>query len=187
MHEESVGNVIRDYLTGEEIEETSYEEFRQALAKMLVEERGFPKERLKAKIGICFPMEGREYTRMADIAAYAEDGSPMLLAVFCSGEPGSYIRETLAAARLHKDVPAPFALVTDTKEAILLDASDGSVRGLGMRAVPHWEELRDMVAASPAAPLPDDVIERERRILFTYSEFLQDGCCHAFCRPKALD
>ena len=60
MHEESLGNVIRDYLTGEELVETSYEEFRQALARMLVEEKGYPKDRLTPKVGVCFPVDGHE-------------------------------------------------------------------------------------------------------------------------------
>ncbi|MDY7001579.1 MAG: type I restriction endonuclease subunit R, partial [Thermodesulfobacteriota bacterium] len=49
MHETSFNRTIRDYLTGEDLDETTYEEFRQALAKMLVEERGYPKDRLKSK------------------------------------------------------------------------------------------------------------------------------------------
>ena len=41
MHEVSLGGVIADYLTGEQLERTTYEDLRQALAKFLVEERGF--------------------------------------------------------------------------------------------------------------------------------------------------
>ena len=81
MHEESLGSVIRDYLTGEELAETSYEEFRQALARMLVEELGYPKAALAAKVGVCFPVDGREYTRMVDLVAFGPDGAPLLLVV----------------------------------------------------------------------------------------------------------
>lgn len=50
MHETSLGSVLRDYLTGESIDETTYEEFRQALARLLVEEKGYPRERLRPKV-----------------------------------------------------------------------------------------------------------------------------------------
>ncbi len=183
MHEESLGNVIRDYLTGEEIAETSYEEFRQALARMLVEEKGYPKERLAAKVGVCFPVEGTQYTRMIDLCATDADGRPLLFVIFCSGEPGSYIRESLAAARLYQCGGVPLVLVTDTHDAILLEAATGREIGRGMRGVPTWPEA--MALKAPAPALAEDALDRERRILFAYSEFLADGCCQGACRPKA--
>ena len=83
MHEESLGNVLYDYLTGEKIEETSYEEFRQALARMLVEEKGYPKDRLTSKVGVCFPVDGSDYTRMIDLYATDAAGDPLLFVIFC--------------------------------------------------------------------------------------------------------
>jgi len=185
MHEVSLGGALRDYLTGEQVEATTYEDVRQALAKLLVEEKRFPKTALKAKIGIRFPIDGTDFTRMIDLAAYAEGSSPLLLVIFCSGEPGSYRRESLAAARLHPVSPAPLVLVTDTKEAYLYATATGEELGHGMRAVPAWDELLALAAAHPApAPGPDQ-IDKERRILYAYSELLEGcGCPHA-CRPKA--
>ncbi|KUG28498.1 hypothetical protein ASZ90_001617 [hydrocarbon metagenome] len=186
MHEESLNRVIRDYLTGEDVEETSYEEFRQALARLLVEERGYPKDRMCAKVGVCFPVEGQDYTRMVDLVVADAGGAPLLVVIFCSGEPGSYIRETLAASRLYGDAPVPLALITDTKEALFLRVADGHIlaRG-GMRTIPHYDELVALAAASPAPPLAEDAKDRERRILFAYSEFLSGGCCAGACRPAA--
>lgn len=186
MHEESLNRVIRDYLTGEDVEETSYEEFRQALARLLVEERGYPKGQVCAKVGVCFPVDGKDYTRMVDLVVSDASGGPLLLVVFCSGEPGSYIRETLAASRLYGPSPVPLALVTDTREALILRVSDGRILAQGgMRTIPHFDDLTRLAADSPAPPLTDDAVMRERRILFAYSEFLSGGCCAGACRPTA--
>lgn len=185
MHEESYGTIIRDYLTGEELEETSYEEFRQALARLLVEERGYPKESLVPKRGLTFPVDGRDYTRMIDLTVFGPGGDPLLLVFFCSGEPGTYVREALAAARLH-DPPAPLVLTTDTKTAVLAEAAGGATLGEGMRAVPRHETLLELAAAHPAAPAAPDRAERERRILYAYSEMLS-SCCKGWCRPKARE
>ncbi len=187
MHEESLGTVIRDYLTGEELEETSYEEFRQALARLLVEERGFPRETLVPKTGVCFPIDGQDYTRMIDLEANGPDGAPLMLVIFCSGEPGTYMREALAAARLHKP-PVPLVLTTDTKSAVLAAAASGetlSPMGAGMRAIPYYQDLASLAAAHPLEPLAPDRAEREGRILYAYSEMLSGGCCQGACRPKA--
>lgn len=184
MHEESLGTVIQDYLTGEQLTETSYEEFRQGLARMLVEERGYPKSALIPKCGVCFPIDGQSYTRMVDVVAHGPDGEPWLLIIFCSGEPGSYARETLAAARLYVP-PVPLALVTDTRSAVLAAAGSGRELATGMRAVPRYEDLPGLIAANPLAPPDPKALERERRILFAYSEMLSGGCCQGACRPKA--
>jgi hypothetical protein len=184
MHEESLGTVIRDYLTGEELEETSYEIYRQALARLLVEERGYLKGRVLSKVGVCFPVDGRDYTRMVDLAVLGEDGRTLMLVIFCSGEPGSYLRESLAAARLF-DPPAPLVLVTDTKSAVLAASAIGEVLGAGMRAVPHGDDLEGLARAHPARELTPDQAERERRVLYAYSEMLSGGCCQGACRPKA--
>ena len=183
MHEESLGNVIRDYLTGEELEETSYEEFRQGLARMLVEEKGYPRERLTPKVGVCFPAAGSLYTRMIDLAATDAAGRTLLFVIFCSGEPGTYLREALAAARVYDYGPVPLVLVTDTRDAVLLDVGSGREIGRGMRAAPAYAALADL--AAPLPPLSDEALDRERRILFAYSEFLSGGCCQGACRPKA--
>ncbi|WP_243360017.1 type I restriction enzyme HsdR N-terminal domain-containing protein [Fundidesulfovibrio terrae] len=184
MHEESLGTVIRDYLTGEELEETSYEVYRQALARLFVEERGYPRDRVMSKIGIRFPVDGTEYTRMVDLAVLGPGGEILMLVVFCSGEPGSYLRESLAAARLH-DPPVPLVLATDTKSAALAASASGEVLGTGLRAIPHCDDLAALAEAHPARPLTPDQAERERRILYAYSEMLSGGCCQGACRPKA--
>jgi hypothetical protein len=184
MHEESLGSVIRDYLSGEELEETSYEEFRQALARMLVEEKGYPKESLVSKTGVCFPVDGKDYTRMVDLTALGPDGEPLLLIIFCSGEPGTYVREALAAARLHQP-PVPLVLTTDTKSAELVATVRGTTLASGMRAVPLYQDLAGLAQANPMAAPSSDQVERERRILYAYSEMLSGGCCQGACRPKA--
>ncbi|MHC1790958.1 type I restriction enzyme HsdR N-terminal domain-containing protein [Solidesulfovibrio sp.] len=182
MHEESLGNVIRDYLTGEELEETSYEEFRQGLARLLVEEHGYPRERLLPKVGVCFPVAGDQYTRMIDLAATDAAGRVLLFVIFCSGEPGTYRREALAAARVYDQGPVPLVLVSDTRDAVLLETAGGREIGRGLRAIPAYAALAAL--AGPIAPLSEEALDRERRILFAYSEFLSGGCCQGACRPK---
>lgn len=182
MHEVSLGGTIRDYLSGEAIPNTTFEDFRQALARLLVEEKGYPRERLAAKVGVSFPIEGETYCRVIDLVATDGSGRPLLLVLFCAGKPGTYERETLAAARLIEAGPAPLALVTDTKEAILLDVATGATLAEGMAAVPHWEELSRLAAGRERTELTPARIERERRILYAYSEMLT-SCCEGTCCP----
>jgi hypothetical protein len=181
MHETSYGQTIRDYLSGEEIVETTYEEFRQALARMLVEERGYPKERLAAKVEIAYRIGGKEHARALDIVALDEEGKPLLVVIFCSGKVGTFERETAVAGRLAPGGPAPLALATDTKEASLMVAQTGQVLARGMEAVPHWDDLIKLAREHEPRPLTDEDRAKLTRIFHAYSGFLVDSCCNAPC------
>ncbi|EPR43609.1 hypothetical protein dsx2_2226 [Desulfovibrio sp. X2] len=182
MHEISLGGTIRDYLSGEDVPSTTYEEVRQALARMLVEELGYPRERLRSKIGVRFPIDDREYCRVADLVAYDDEDRPLLVIIFCSGMPGTYDRETVAAARLIPGGPAPLAVSTDTRDAVLLSVPDGEHLDSGMHALPRWKDLPALAEGRRMEPLSGNRLLRERRILFAYSEFLT-SCCEGTCCP----
>ncbi len=185
MHDVSLGQTIRDYLTGEEIEQTTYEDLRQAMAQLLVEEKGYPREQLRPRVAVCFPIGGKNYTRIVDLAAFDGEGKPLLLLLFCPGVVSTYQREALAAARLFPECPAPLIAVTDSKEAMLLAVSSGDCQGEGMQAIPAWEQLPAKVAEAGYPILPPERLEAERRILYAYSESLYDCCGGAACAVAA--
>jgi len=200
MHEVSLGGMLTDYLTGQAIDETTYEEFRQALARMLVEDKGFPKASLKAKVPLVFQIDGQDTGRHIDLVAYdvpdVPDGSdvpggsgalgrPLLLVIFCAGEVGSFERETVSCARLFPGGPVPVAIATDSIGASILDTATGECTATGVRAIPTWDELRAMVAAIDAAtgriPLSEERRRKEERILHAYNGFLYGTCCSESC------
>lgn len=187
MHEVSLGQTIRDYLTGEHIEKTTYEDLRQALARILVEEKGYPKEALISKVAVHFPVQTgvdgtlEDYCRTVDLAVYDSAGKPLMLLLFCPGQVNTYRRESLAAARLFPAGPAPLIVVTDTKEALLVGVQNNVVLGEGMRAIPTWSWLAELVESYPVEPLSSEQIAGERRILHTYSEFIKTCCDATLC------
>jgi hypothetical protein len=192
MHEVSLGGMLTDYLTGESIDETTYEEFRQALAKFLVEEKGFPKASLKAKVPLVFQIDGQDTGRHIDLVAYdlsdtsGESGRPLMLVIFCAGDVGSFERETVSCARLFPGGPVPVAIATDSIGASILDSATGECTATGVRAIPTWEQVRARDAATPRIPLPQERRSKEERILHAYNGFLYGTCCSESCRvpPK---
>ena len=181
MHEVSFGNTLRDYLTGDEIEETTYEEFRQALARLLVEERGYPREGLTPRVEVGYEVDGEHYARSLDLVANGPDGRPVLAVIFCPGKVGSFERETRVAAQLLEGGPAPLALVTDTREASLLDVATGEMLCEGMASIPRWEELLTLAAQVRVPELTEERRAKLVRIFHTYCGFLVDSCCNAPC------
>ena len=191
MHDISLGHTLEDYLTGETLEATTYEDLRQALARFLVEERGWPKAQLRPRQLIAFAVEGATYVRLADLVAHAaagvgdstndsaDAGAPLCLLDFCPGEVSTFVRETLAAARIHPQGPVPLAVITDSRDALLLAVATGEELARGLQALPRWEALQALAAANPVAALPPERLERERRICYAYSESRHSCCSHA--------
>ncbi len=185
MHDVSLGQTIRDYLTGETIEQTTFEDLRQALARLLVEERGYPRDRIRPRVNAVIQIEGRDYGRLVDLVALDAQERPLLALMFCAGVVSTYLRESLAAARLMPGGPAPLVAVTDTREAMLLETATGKVLGQGMAAIPDWATLTELAAAHPPLPLEEEQREREARILYAYSEQLYSCCSYAACTAAA--
>ncbi len=183
MHEVSLGGTLLDYLSGEQVERTTYEDLRQALARMLVEEKGYPAGLLRSRIEISYVIDGARECRTADLAAYGEDGRPLMLVIFCAGAPGTYERESVAAARLVSGGPAPLVLVTDTHDAVLLETSRGRRLASGMAAVPPWSDLRAKAASVEDWTADQAARQREERILHAYSGFIKT-CCGESCELK---
>ncbi|WP_319467511.1 type I restriction enzyme HsdR N-terminal domain-containing protein [uncultured Pseudodesulfovibrio sp.] len=187
MHESSLGGTLRDYLSGEEIDETTFEEFRQALVRLLVEEKGYPKEQIKAKVPLKYHVDGEEFERPLDYVVYDEKGSPIFIIIFCAGNVGTFERETVCAGRLVEGGPVPYALATDTMEASLLDVKSGEVVARSMAAVPDWEKLLEMVGKADMKLLTEEQRERQTRVFHTYCGFIYGTCCSESCSlpPKS--
>lgn len=181
MHETSLGGTLRDYLSGEEIDETTFEEFRQLLAKLLVEEKGYPKDRLKAKVPLKYCVDGEDYERPIDYVLYDEQGKPIFIIIFCAGEVGSFERETVCAGRLIEGGPVAYALVTDTMDASLMDVMTGESVAKSMDAVPDYADLIEMIDKAEIEPLSEERREKQTRVFHTYCGFIYGTCCSESC------
>jgi len=180
MHEVSLGGVIRDYLTGEARERTTYEDLRQALARYLVEERGYDPAVLIPRYPVHYAVGGETLTREADIAMLLGSGSPGMLLVFCAGQIHSYVREVQALARLAVPGPCPLGVVTDMREIELFAAKDRAILARGLYAFPDQATMESLALEHSIAPLTDEQREKESRILHAYTGFLKT-CCGESC------
>ena len=180
MHEVSLGGVIADYLTGEQLERTTYEDLRQALARFLGEEGGFVPALLRPRYAVAYSAGGGQHERLADIAVFCPSGGLCMLVVFCPGQVHTYTREVTALARLALPHPSPLAVVTDMRQAELFAVKDGTILAQGLAALPDQEEAQRLAAAHALPPLSDEQRDKESRILHAYTGFLKT-CCGEDC------
>jgi len=180
MHEVSLNRVITDYLSGQEIMDTTYEDLRQSLARLFVEDKKYPRECIQAKYPLDFSVNGESHSVAVDLAFFSLEGEPLLGLFFCPGEVGTFVRESVAAARIHLPSPFPLVIVTDSMDLQLVETKTGEVLGQGFNAIPRWSDLPALAQAHPC-PLPGEArLDKERRILAAY-DALGGPCCGGEC------
>lgn len=156
-----------DYLTGEELEDTHDERYRQSLARRLVEGCGFSRSDIAPRQRHPFDMEGRQVEIGIDFVVTLAARKVMIVKY----APGSLVtrhRPALAASRVLAPYQIPRVVVTNGQEADILDGSSGRILASGLDAVPMRSELAAMAQGAPFAPIDEKTATMARRILYAF-------------------
>jgi hypothetical protein len=160
---------ITDFVTGREIPNVGAEENRQAVARYLVNEKGYSKDDIRVDVNIELTIAGTPYRSQVDLVVQTKDGSLPIMAIKCAaGSLGSREREIVAAARLLENYQIPYAVVSDGKTALVLDTVSGKKTGEGMAAIPSKKAAIRMLDSYRPIRLPADRLAREKLIFRTY-------------------
>ena len=158
-----------DYITGESIVDTDDERCRQQLARSLVEEKGYEKSELEPRLSIETLYGGQYVVSTIDITVSLA-GKRFMILRFGPGSITTRERSAIAAARiLDPDYQIPLAVVTNGRDAVLLDTYSGKIINQGLDSIPGKEEATRMLQSLHFKPFTDaERIDRERRILNAY-------------------
>lgn len=160
---------ITDFITGKEIPDIGAEANRQAVARYLVNEKGYAKEDIALDVDIFFNIAGEYYQSQLDLVVSPDGGKTYLMVLKCpAGSLGSWERETLAAARLLEKYQIPLTVISDGITAIVLDTVTGRKVGEGLNAIPPKNEALEKLQVTTLHPFPEERIERERLIFRSY-------------------
>ncbi len=172
-----VYGTLNDFVTGEELTDTDDERTRQDLARMMVEKLGYEKEDLEPR---CFieTLFSTQFVRSNIELAISlkEAGKKFLIIRYGAGSLVSRERSAIAAARvLEKEYQIPFAVVTNGRDAELLDTATGEVLATGMDAIPTKDRALEMLAGCEfRVPAEGKKREGEMRILNAFDVQI---CC----------
>jgi len=158
-----------DYITGESIVDTDDERCRQELARLLVVEKGYDKGELEPRLSIETLYGGQYVVSTIDITVTLANRRFMILR-FAPGSITTRERSAIAAARILDPVhQIPLAVVTNGRDAVLLDTYSGKIIKQGLDAIPAKKEATQMLQSLDFKPFADEErIDRERRILNAY-------------------
>ena len=159
--------MIIDFVTEKEIPNVGAEENRQAVERILVDEKGYSKKDIAVDVDLELTVAGEPYRSQIDLVVSLE--SNRFMAIKCAAASlGSREREILAAARLLEENQLPFSVVSDGKTAIVLDTVSGKKLGEGLNAIPSKAQARKKLKAITLLPFPKERREREKLIFRSF-------------------
>jgi len=164
-----------DFITEEEIVDTDDERIRQQVARLLVEEKKFDKADLEARLKIETLFAGQFVVSQIDIVVKVS-GKRLMVVRYGPGSLVTRERPALAAARvLDQQYQIPLTVVTNGRDAEVLDTYSKKVLSLGLESIPSKKEAVALMESLQFLPLADDEHrERELRILNAYD---LEACC----------
>jgi hypothetical protein len=161
--------ICTDFITGESIVDTDDERCRQELARFLVEEKGYEKKELEPRLSIETLYSGQYVVSTIDITV-GIGGKRFMILRYAPGSITTRERSAIAAARILGPVnQIPLAVVTNGRDAVLLDTYSGKIIKQGLDSIPGKEEAAQMLQSLDFKPFADEErIDKERRILNAY-------------------
>ena len=159
--------MITDFVTGEQVPNIGAEENRQAVEQFLVKKKGFHKEDIEADADIEIVIGSATYRSQIDLIVSVE--AKRFMAIKCAaGSLGSREREILSAARILDPYPLARAVVSDGKNAIVMDVLSGKKIDEGMDAICSKAAAKNILHETDLQPLTEKHLEREKLIFRAY-------------------
>lgn len=171
-HHLILGELI-DFLTGKTIEDTHDERLRQQVAKWLVQKKGYGKKDLESGEKIFVSFGGIRARVPLDFRITIQNRTAMIVKY----GPGSILtrhRSALALSRLAAPYQIPVVVVTNGRDADVLEGGTGRCIGQGFEAIPSRQHLAKIVSDADWKPLPEKQVEMESRVLYAYE--IDDAC-----------
>ena len=179
-HHLILGQMI-GYLTGESITDTHDERYRQALAKLLVEEKGYQKSDILPRRKLIVAAGDNCAQIQIDLTVVIEDAVAMIIRY----GPGSLVtrhRPALAASRVVAAYQIPIVVVTNGLDADVLQGKTGSILSKGLDSIPGRQNLLDRCRAHTNEPISPKRNEAEQRILYAFEVDGSCPCDDTICR-----
>ena len=175
QHHHLIYGTLFDYLTGEKLTDTDDERLRQALSKMMVEEKFFQKDELQPRLFI-ETFFARCFVRSVIELTFSLCGRQFMILRYGPGSLVSRERAAVAAARVLNPVyRIPLAVVTNGEDAELLDTSTGKILGTGLHSIPDRTVAENILPDLKFLP-PLDGAKRERELRIL-NAFDVERCC----------
>lgn len=158
---------LEDFLTGEKLTDTHDERYRQKLARLLVDEKGYAKQEIEPRRPLVLKADEERAKITVDLAVRLS-GRVCIIVQYGPGSLVSRHRPTLGISRLVEPYQVPVAVVTNGEDADVLEGSSGKLIAKGLAGIPRRRELEELAKNHDFSPLPPRRVDMESRIAFAF-------------------
>ena len=172
---------LQDCVNGEILADTHDERYRQKIARLLMEEKGYPRQALIPR----HPLVVRAGEKSAQIPVTLIARVQDHLAMLVQYGPGSLTtrqRPALAMGRLVAPYQIPVVVVTNGEQADILDGLSGQRTGAGLDRLPSYARLVQLAADGSWHAIDAHHAEMEARIVFAFEVNDRCPCDDTVCR-----
>ena len=171
-HHLILGKLV-DFITGETLDDTLDERYRQKLARILVNEKGYLKGEIQPRFELL--------TKAGDNSAIIKvdyiitiSGKVCMIIKFGPGSLVTRRHPVLAASRLVAPYQVPFAVITNGEDAETLEGSSGRVVASGLEGILDRATLARKTEKADFTAISKKEAEMASRILYCYE--IDDSC-----------
>jgi hypothetical protein len=164
---------LTDLVTGRRLDDTLDERYRQRLARLLLEEKGYRRSELLPRQPLLVSVDACR----AKIPLDFQIRLGAVVGMIIKYGPGSIVtrrRPALAMSRICVPYQVPVVVVTNGETAEVMAGATGKGIRRGFEAIPTRHELEKILAAAPPAPIDAKRFEMESRIVYAFEV---DGAC----------
>ena len=172
---------LEDLVTGETIEDTHDERYRQKIARLLIERKGYLKSNIEPRRSLLVQAGDNRAIIKIDFLINLSDRLCMII----NYGPGSLVtrhRPLLAASRVLAPYQIPIAVVTNGEDAEILEAAAAKVLSRGLETIPSKTELDKIATDFNFSKIPPERAVMESRILYCYEVDDSCPCNEDICR-----
>ena len=162
-----------DFITGETIMDTHDERYRQKIARLLINHKGYQKNDIKPRKDLLVQAgENRAVIKIDFLIKLA--GKVCMVIKYSPGSIVTRRRPLLAISRVLEPYQIPIAVVTNGEDAEIVEGSSGNVISRGLETIPSKSHLIEIACGNPFKPIAAARAEMESRIVYCYEV---DGSC----------
>ena len=172
---------LTDFLTHETLPDTHDERYRQNIARLLIQNKGYLKTEVRPRVDLVVRVEGKRARVKIDFFIVLSKKIDMLIRY----APGSLVtrhRPALAASRLVAPYQVPVVVVTNGEGADILDGQTARIMASGMESIPSRSELVHRIDGVAYAPITEHRARMESRIFYAFEIDGSCPCDDSICR-----
>ncbi len=175
---------LTDFITGNIIDDTHDERFRQKIARLLVNEKGYDKSQITPQKALMVTVDGR-CAQVPATYIVAIQGQAFMLIHYGPGSLVTRHRPALAMSRLAEKHQIPVVVVTNGEAADILDGDTGKVTATGLNRLPDRKDLEALAGTHTLKIVPPQRALLEARILMAFEVDDRCPCDDTVCSWKS--